>query len=172
MTDIEQRLERLPQDVPPKADLWSSIEHAISRDANDTRQTWDRLPKSIEPQADLWPEIASRIDQDQRAQAVPRPRRYRTFSLLAAGIACIAIGGLMLLRFGTLGPIEPDGSGIQASADTTLQDHIALVREQREAIETSMNQYPNDSALRELWRHAYATELQLIASADPEPLTI
>jgi hypothetical protein len=47
-----------------------------------------------------------------------------------------------------------------------------MVREQRETIEASLSQFPNDTTLRELWRHAYETELALIDEADRTLTTI
>ena len=171
-TGLERQLERLAQDVPPKVDLWDSIENAISSESNETRETWSRLPQNIEPHEDLWPKISSGISAAQGSRTVTPKTRYRAVSLLAACVACITIGGLVLLRMGAPDLTDPDGIGLQANTNTTLREHIALVREQREAIEASMTQYPNNSALRELWRYAYATELQLTAAISRESLTI
>jgi hypothetical protein len=184
---LEHRLANLPLDIAPRDDVWASIEQAIYDDRSDAELA--ELSTEIEPATDLWPAIAKRIDSAERS---PRPRAgsgWQTASLLAACVAVVTAGVLLLVRL----PVEPDigqttaenaidfaidsifTETADAGASETqelLRNNIALVREQRAMIEASMQQYPNDASLRSLWQHTYETELSLVDSAERTLTTI
>ena len=179
--EITRRLGGLQREMPTDGELWSSIERAIREEAKPKDSIDARLAElaaATEPAVDLWPAIAARIRAERGAGSANTGKGWQTATLLAACLALFAVGifflrGPQRLDESPLSPPElvVDGLFAQpASEDSALagsvyRDHIAMVRDQRETIEQAMQQYPNDTALRSLWRHAYETELRLIDEA-------
>jgi len=185
--EIVERLVSLLQEIPVSGNLWSSIERAIEDEPLDARLS--RLDTGTEPADDLWPAIAARIRSDGLPAASHSHNRWRTSTVLAACLCAAAIGTFRFLERqppDVDNATRPDTQQVIAggNADVALDalfsesenpesaqagsvylDHIAMVRSERQLIEESMRQYPNDTALRTLWRHAYETELQLIDEA-------
>ena len=192
--ELASRLERLPRDIPVSQDLWPSIEHAISNapSAAPSQDRFSELATDVEPPEDLWPGIEARIRAESTSAAQRVTSGWRTTSLLAACVALVALGSVFMLAPWPPGDDPSVDSGqLTAGGDpgadfealfppdagspqtrSVYRDHIVLVRDQREAIEASMEQYPNDASLRTLWRHAYETELALIDEAERVLTTI
>jgi len=144
------------------------------------------LHSEIAAPNDLWPGIEARIREESRS-ASSLWRRRRVVSALLAACLAVIVAGIVLIQGrqdpGTSSELPPL-AGTQATdpalellftdldrsatdiAGTVYRDHIALVRDQRETIEAAMQQYPNDTALRTLWRHTYETELRLVDEAE------
>lgn len=171
-------LERLPRDIAPRADLWPGVKAAISQDSTDTARI-SELPADVEPEIDLWPGIESRIRRARKLLPFSRPARRQGYLSLAAGLAVVGIVGALIVGIrGTEGirgsATAPDMSDLlfpattdayAANIQSTLRQHIAAVRSQRMQIEASLDRYPADPALQELWRSTYETELRLIDTA-------
>jgi hypothetical protein len=195
-SELERRLAALPMDKSPEADLWSAVQEGI-HDERIASQV-ESMPQDVAPESDLWPEIAEHIRIDTNPATRTNMRRRTVHALLAACVSLIVIGGILLR--GSFNDAVPDpitaqtpdtsgsslpsddfavellfpagSGGADSDARAVYRDHIAMVREQRETIEASLSQFPNDTTLRELWRHAYETELALIDEADRTLTTI
>jgi hypothetical protein len=163
---LDAMLARLPRSIEPPPDLWSTIAAAL--DAAPAEDALRRLPQDAPPPDHLWARIAASIQHDR---VRPRPRR------LALPLAAAAAAVLLLIAVAELLSLRPAGvpewpdlaafntSQALAEARDVYTDQIAVVRSEREAIETSLRTYPDDPSLLELWRYTYETELLLIDDA-------
>jgi len=194
---MDRLLGQLGQEQAPDADLWPAIESEIEAGIAGT-SLLDRLPAAIEPADATWSAIESAIRAEQQASA-PEGTPKGTFGdwkfpLLAASFVVAVIAGSLLLQFNrpadTTGieqgpaatvsetpgaadfflPVATSPSAIAAAA--VYRENLALVREQRLRIEESLEMYPTDSNLREVWRRTYEVELHLIDAAGQTLTTI
>jgi hypothetical protein len=108
---------------------------------------------------------------------------------IAAGIACVLlIGGLFAYSARLGGPdagagiaaeiepwflepeqlvlLSPAAAAAVEDARPTIERDIRLVRDERRAIEVAIRAEPGNHDLRALWRHAYETELSLLAEVE------
>jgi hypothetical protein len=176
---LEDLVRRLPRELAPPAALWPRIEARLqSRTAAPLDLLARRLPADVAPPLEVWLGVASAI-----GSAPPR-RHGRRYAGLAALIVT-AVGALIAIATRepqdpsradrvTVDAREPSASpaspldawlltapGIPADvADALRRDHAA-VQAERVAIERALADAPNDASLRELWAHAYETELEL-----------
>jgi hypothetical protein len=163
---------------------------SIARDSVDAA-IFDRIAADIEPDVDLWPGIEAQIRREGRRGPLNAARHRYWF--LAACLAVAAIAGTLLVRGPESGPATgpdmtsnrpgsrdvPDsggsfrsdllfpssGSPYAREIQETLREHISAVRSERLRIEESLDRYPSDAALRQLWQSTYAAELKLIDTA-------
>jgi len=191
---LERQLAALPQETPPGADTWKRIEHAIADAPLDARlqkiaqavqpaeNLWPRIATKIH---DSRRPLRSRWQHRNAAAAL----LAASLAIVAIG-GLFLRGDRVPMDGSSVTPVpervagssyEPaSGSEADPSADllfsssprpelreaqSVYETHIALVREERKAIEASLVEYPNDLSLRALWRHAYETELLLIDAA-------
>jgi hypothetical protein len=171
--ELTRLLERLPREIAPRADLWPGIEAAISQDSTNTG-LFGELPADVEPETDLWPGIETRIRRERKLLPFNRPARRQGYLSLAA---CLAVCGIVGIRGtegirGSFTTADVSDLLFPATADAyaanirnTLRQQIAAVRRQRMQIEESLDRYPADPALQELWRITYEAELKLIDTA-------
>jgi len=191
-SDIRELLGRLPREMAQQEDLWPAIETAITGESSGSEAMVAGLPKDIPPPDDLWSGIASELQRDDGAGSATARRHI--WQTLAASVAFVAIVGFSLLRLGTLSGTVTDTAPDRVASESvddwlsqsafesefvgslamtaafedarrTYLQEIVEVRSQREIIEDSLARYSDNPALRELWLHAYETELLLIDEA-------
>jgi hypothetical protein len=122
---------------------------AAPRDALELRL--GRLPRELPPERDLWPEIAARLDG--------RRSRWRPGLGLAAGIAALAIVGVIAL---TLSRTAPRAVTAQASTGTSAPDGAAgAARAARDAAYLRTQAAVEQSFERELAHLPQATQIRL-----------
>jgi hypothetical protein len=171
--ELDGLVSRLPKEIAPPLEVWRKVAAEIERPSLDSLAA--ELPAEIEPPADLWPRIEAELG---------KRRDFR--GLLAAAVVVAAISAALiaiavrndvgeLARPPTESPVadreaEPrdlvdrwldDFSPAQFAVAQTIEMNLALLRDERIAIEHAIEQYPSDPNLRELWAHAYEAELRL-----------
>jgi hypothetical protein len=174
---------RLPRELEPPADAWDRIAARLERPESRTplQDSW-LLPPEIEPPVDVWPAIAARIVARSRGRrAVAALLAATALGLLVTAIAvrqtqpqlddtvarapvpptavtdaprtdlAASLGAAWMLR-------APE---ISSEVAATLRRELERVRDERLTIERALDEEPDNTALRELWAHAYEVELQL-----------
>jgi len=111
----------------------STASYAAPRGA--LEQRLGRLPRELPPDRDLWPEIAARLDG--------RRARWRPGLGLAAGIAALAIVGVMALTLSRTAPRDvtaQTGSGTSAPDSAARAARDAAYLRTQAAVEQSFEQ--------------------------------
>ena len=176
--DLEDLVRRLPRELPPPAELWPRIAARLQpRSVAPLDALARQLPADVAPPPNVWAGVAAAIG------AAPARLRIIRYAALAASI--IAAVGL-LVAIVEREPEEPssaeraafepsasppspldvwtlDAPGISADVTDALRRDRAVVQAERASIERAIADAPNDPHLRELWAHAYETELELDA---------
>ena len=193
-SSLERRLAELPRELAPEANAWSAIERAIEDAPLDARlrtlaqsvepaeDLWPRIEHDIRDG-----QAPTRSSRPHRYAATA----LLAASLAAVAIGGFFLRGYFVPADSSSATQAPElhaggddefarGNDTDPAEDLIFSRnprpglgeaqavyaaHIALVREQRKAIEASLVEYPNDLSLRALWRHAYETELFLIDEA-------
>jgi len=101
---------RLPRDIEPSRDLWSGIEAAITAPA---------VTSAVGTQSITSAPIATGNVQTLKPKAAVRPRLISWPYALAAGVGCMALGGLLTLA---VLRTQPGATTLQAPAAATLAD--------------------------------------------------
>lgn len=182
-TRTEAGLAALPAAVAPPADLWPGIEARLDVRGASGEVLGIELARDFAPPERLWPAIEARLGAEAGVRPLDVLSRW-TAGLAAAAVVAFAVLGI----HGSGGIVGPDRDGgalldiwwlapdaaVAARSATpavataldearrTYRDTILAVRDQRVALESLLGQYPDDAALRELWRYTYRTELRLI----------
>lgn len=169
---IESRLDGLPKEVEPHSDLWPEVAARIQIIGNPMARARARRLRTNTLLAACVSLIAVGGLLLYRPIGVDDGSPALTGANPDDAQATIADASFTSLDFPAelLFPIRSDGT--VNDAQVVFQNHIALVREERETIEESLLRFPNDTALRALWLHAYKTELALIDEAGRALTTI
>jgi hypothetical protein len=175
--EIDALARHLRRDVPLPADLWLEIEPRLAAAQSDSPGALEslarQLPLERAPPVDLWPGIAARL-------ALRRAGGLRSRVAAAAALAIAAALLALMVRAPLPEPQSADAGNEPAprasslamarmletpAVDTVvaaeLARNLALVQNERLAIESAMNGAPDNLLLRELWGHLYAAELEL-----------
>jgi hypothetical protein len=176
----------LPRELAPPADAWDRIAARLSRpESAALPPDACPLPAEIEPPADLWPAIASRLATRSRR------RRMAAALAAAAALAIMLVTAIAVregqrpletevasvpaprtpIEMTDTRPYDDSTSlgaywtlrmpEISSEVAATLRRELELVRDERVRIEQAMDTEPANTALRELWAHAYEVELEL-----------
>ncbi len=171
-------MRQLPREVTPPLGLWPRIAARLpAREPSRLGTLIAELPAAIEPPAAVWAGVAARIGAARALRR--RAGRYLGAAVLLAAVAVsiVAIGHRRSVGTAPDGPLTaaadsegraPGALGADLSAAgaaddvaAALQRTSALVQAERAAIEQAIAAAPADAHLRELWAHAYETELEL-----------
>ncbi len=175
--DLAKLVRQLPGEVSPPAGLWPRIAARLpAREATRLGALVTELPASVEPPPAVWAQVAARIGAERHRR---RPAGWylgAAVLLLAVTASLIAIAHRASVATApanlptaeereaeTPGALaaELSAAGVADDVAAALQRDYALVRAQRAAIEQAIAGAPADTHLRELWAHAYETELEL-----------
>lgn len=192
---LDERIGRLPAEIEPPPELWSRIVADIEAPTARVERTSAQLPIAVEPPEFLWRRIRAEIElgpPSARRDLRPFPLLDIAASIAITSIlAIVAFYALTLDRtqLGSLGmpdfqarggdisvwpaqfasnDIESNEPGYDAywlGLNAAIRKDFETVRSERLAIEASMQTDYENAELRELWQHAYHTELRLIDEA-------
>lgn len=168
---LDAQVNALTQSVEPAHDLWPQIAGRIREERHASRAyRWGRRPALAVLAASLAAVVIGGFLL--RGYLAPVERAAGTQEMQLRARSGDESAPLAETDVASDLPLPPGPSSTLSDARTVYEAHIALVREQRRAIEASLEDYPGDLSLRALWRHAYETELRLIDEAGRTLATI
>jgi len=143
-----------------------------------------RLPRSIEPSRDLWPYVDARI-------ASPTPRAPLWQLALAAGIAALFVGALLLgmprgipadsavayrqqldaafspLRQASLTRYRARADRLDPALRRTVETNLAIIDRALAEIRVALERDPDDAELGQILKRTYEQELAIIDAVTP-----